>query len=159
MRRPIQNVTQLQSRPDDTRKDDPQFAAAWEDAIAGSVDELEAVAFKLASEGDSSPYQLSPALPSARDIPGTLSAWRSTPGTSALSFCPKRRARRRERSKRLVAAKQRRSARLPGLLRSNRVDGRRGRKWEDIDNFARVAAQTGGNWELGNWELGSVCKY
>lgn len=42
------------SRAYDTRKVDPQFAAAWEDAIAGSIDNLEETAFKLAVEGDSS---------------------------------------------------------------------------------------------------------
>jgi hypothetical protein len=36
------------------RKDHPEFAEQWTEAIAHSVDELEATAFKLATEGDSS---------------------------------------------------------------------------------------------------------
>lgn len=35
------------------RKSDPAFAAAWQDALDASVDELEARAFQLALEGDS----------------------------------------------------------------------------------------------------------
>ena len=36
------------------RREDAEFAAQWADAIGHSVDELEATAFKLATEGDSS---------------------------------------------------------------------------------------------------------
>ncbi len=38
----------------DHRKSNPGFAEQWRDAIEGSVDELEATAFRLATEGDSS---------------------------------------------------------------------------------------------------------
>jgi hypothetical protein len=34
------------------RHDDAEFSAAWQDALDASVDELEAVAFKIALEGD-----------------------------------------------------------------------------------------------------------
>src|SRR6516225_3374838 len=34
------------------RHSDPEFAEQWQDAINQSVDDLEAVAFKLAAEGD-----------------------------------------------------------------------------------------------------------